>query len=77
MATIAEVVEGLQILAKTAEIPRGLAEKGVTDGMQAFVEAEHEVLYGPNASPSEEDKVGLVKLGWFFDDERDGWCIDT
>lgn len=77
MATIAEVVEGLQILAKTAEIPRGLAEKGVTDGMQALVETDHEILLGPDASPSKEDVGRLIGLGWFYSADRECWVKYT
>lgn len=77
MATIAEIVEGLQILAKTAKIPEGLAEKGVSDGMQAFVETDHEILLGPHASPSKEDVRKLIELGWFYSDERECWVRYT
>ena len=77
MATIAEVVEGLQILAKTAEIPSGLAEKGVTDGMQAFVETRYDILIGPCAAPSKEDEERLVELGWLYSDEWERWVSYT
>lgn len=48
MASIAEVVEGLEILAKTASVPAGLAEHGETDtrtahvGGAATVKASHQ-----------------------------------
>ena len=77
MATIAEVVEGLQILAKTAEIPRGLAEKGVTDGMQALVDTHNKILIGPCAAPSKEDEERLVELGWLYSRVRGCWTRYT
>jgi len=75
MASIREVVEGLEILAKTAEVPAGLAEQGHTDRREADLGgAEHDIIFGPEADPSEEDKERLDELGWHFDDEADCWA---
>ena len=74
MASIAEVVEGLEILAKTASVPLGLAEKGENDRRTAhFGGADHDVIWGPDADPSDEDKARLEQLGWHFDEELDCW----
>ena len=75
MASIKEVVEGLEILAKTAEVPVCLAEQGQTDRREADLGgADHDIIYGPDADPSEEDKERLDELGWHFDDEADCWA---
>jgi hypothetical protein len=75
MASVKDVIEGLEILAKTAEVPIGLAEQGSTDRRQAhLIGASHDVIWGPDADPSEEDKDRLEELGWFFDDESDCWA---
>ena len=75
MASIAEVVEGLEILAKTAIIPAGLVEKGETDRRTAHLGgADHDIIYGPDANPDESDCGRLDELGWHFDDEIDCWC---
>lgn len=75
MASIAEVVEGLEILAKTATVPVGLAEKGETDIRTAqLAGADHDIIWGPDADPSEEDKKRLDELGWHFDDEAECWA---
>lgn len=75
MASIKEVVEGLEILAKTAEVPAGLAEQGETDRRKAMLGgADHDIIYGPEADPSEEDRARLDELGWHFDDEWDCWA---
>ena len=74
MASIAEVVEGLEILAKTASVPLGLAEKGENDRRTAHLGgADHDVIWGPDADPSDEDKTRLEQLGWHFDEELDCW----
>lgn len=74
MASIAEVVEGLEILAKTASVPRGLAEKGETDTRTAHLGgADHDILWGPEADPSDEDKNRLHELGWHFDSQSECW----
>lgn len=74
MASVAEVVEGLEILAKTAVIPRLLAESGETDGRKAHLGgAEHDIIWGPDADPSDEDKERLEELGWHFDEQSDCW----
>ena len=78
MASIAEVVEGLEILAKTSSVPAGLAEKGVTDTRTAFVNAQHEIIYGPlSANPSKEDQERLCAAGWHFDTEAEVWARFT
>jgi len=75
MASVAQVVEGLEILAKTADVPRGLAEDGETDTRTAHLGgAEHDILWGPQANPSEEDKQRLEELGWHYDVESNGWA---
>lgn len=75
MASIAEVVEGLEILAKTASVPAGLAEQGETDTRTAHVGgAEHDILYGPEADPSAEDVERLEELGWHRDSEVSCWA---
>lgn len=74
MASIAEVVEGLEILAKTASVPIGLAEQGETDRRTAHIGgANHDIIWGPNAEPSEEDQARLEELGWHFDEESNCW----
>ena len=74
MASVAEVVEGLEILAKTASVPKGLAEKGETDTRTARLGgASHDIIWGPEADPSDEDKKRLDELGWHFDSESDVW----
>lgn len=74
MASIREVVEGLEILAKTATVPVYLAEQGQTDRREAQLGgADRDIIWGPDADPSEEDKERLGELGWHFDDELDCW----
>jgi hypothetical protein len=74
MTTIAQVVDGLEILAKTARVPAGLAAQGVTDKRTAIVSTDFDgAIIGPIAEPSEEDQDKLVALGWYCDDEC--WCI--
>ena len=74
MASIKDVIEGLEILAKTAKVPIFLAEQGLTDRREAdLVGASHDIIWGPEADPSEEDKARLDELGWHFDDELDCW----
>ena len=75
MATIAEVVEGLEILAKTARIPKLLTQKGETDGRQVSISGDHGIIYGPEANPNNEDKYQLEKLGWFFDIYIERWAL--
>lgn len=75
MASVAQVVEGLEILAKTADVPRGLADAGETDTRTAHLGgAEHDILWGPQANPSEEDRTRLEQLGWHYDVESNGWA---
>ena len=75
MASIREVVEGLEILAKTAAVPVYLAEQGETDKREAQVGgADHDIIWGPDANPSDEDKERLDELGWHFDEELDCWA---
>jgi len=74
MASIKDVIEGLEILAKTAEVPIFLAEQGSTDRREAHLGgASEDVIWGPKADPSEEGKARLEKLGWLFDDESGCW----
>lgn len=75
MASIAEVVEGLEILAKTASVPRGLAIKGETDTRTAHLGgADHDIIWGPEANPSDADKKRLEEIGWHFDLETERWA---
>jgi hypothetical protein len=75
MASIKDVIEGLEILAKTATIPVFLAEQGSTDRREAHLGgASHDVIWGPEADPSEEDKAMLDELGWHFDSESGCWA---
>ena len=74
MASVAELVEGLEILAKTASVPRGLAEAGETDTRMASIGgASHDIIWGPESSPSEEDVKRLEELGWHFCSENEVW----
>ena len=74
MASVAEVVEGLEILAKTANVPPCRAERGETDTRTALLNgAGHDIICGPDADPSEDDKRRLEELGWHFDEEYDSW----
>lgn len=74
MASVAQVVEGLEILAKTASVPRGLSENGETDTRTAHLGgADHDIIWGPEADPSDEDKTRLEELGWHVDSESGLW----
>jgi len=75
MASIKDVIGGLTVLAKTAKIPAGLASRREVDRLTAMVEAEHDIIYGPEANPSKEDIVELEGFSWFLDDEGDVWSI--
>lgn len=69
MAQIRHVIEGLEILAKTARIPYGLASSGETDTRTASLGgAAYGVIYGPDADPLPEDIERLEEIGWFLDD---------
>jgi hypothetical protein len=75
MASIKDVIEGLEILAKTAAVPVSLAEQGSTDRRLAHLGgASHDVIWGPDADPSEDDEARLDELGWHFDSELDCWA---
>ena len=74
MAQINEVIEGLEILAKTASVPRGLAENGETDTRTAMIGgAGHDIIWGPESNPSPEDITRLDELGWHFCSENEAW----
>jgi hypothetical protein len=74
MASIKNVIEGLEILAKTAAVPVFLAEQGSTDRREVHLGgADHDGIWGPKADPSEEDKARLKELGWRFDNESGCW----
>lgn len=76
MAQIKELVEGLEILAKTAKVPVGLAENGETDTRTAHVGgAGHDVLWGPECEPSADDIKRLEALGWHLCSETGLWSI--
>lgn len=76
MAKIADIVAGLEILAKTARIPKALAAKGETDGRQVHIHPiDHYIINGPIANPSDEDKDQLRKLGWHFDPATELWSL--
>ena len=65
MASMKQVIEGLQILAKYVENPD-----------KSWVSAEHDQIWaGPDRGEvvSEEDKKALEDLGWFEDDDCGGW----
>ena len=75
MASVREIVDGLEILALTAKVPAGLAEKGETDKRTASVSgAGHDIIYGPRSSPSIENQHILTELGWHFDTDQELWC---
>lgn len=75
MATIRDIVEGLEILAKTATVPPGLAEKGETDRRTAHLAgADHDILFGPECNPTEKDVESLKQLGWHFDEDEYLWA---
>ena len=75
MASIKDVIEGLEILAKTAAVPVFLAEQGSTDRREAhLIGADRGIIYGPDVDPSDEDKARLDELGWFFDEDSDCWA---
>ncbi len=75
MASIKDVIEGLEILAKTAAVPVFLAEQGSTDRRQAHLGGAYDdIILGPEADPSEEDKARLDEIGWYFDDDSDCWA---
>ena len=75
MASIREVVEGLEILAKTAAVPAYLAEQGQTDRREADLGgADRDIIWGPESDPSDEDKERLDELGWHFDDKAGCWA---
>ena len=66
MATIRNVIEGLQIIEKY--------------GSQE-IDAQHDVIYaGPDKGEKKilsEDAAKLEELGWFFDEEFDCYAIFT
>lgn len=71
MATLDEVINGLQILQKYA-------------GKESDrIDAQHDVIYaGPNLEElegkiTEEDKAKLEELGWHEDSEGDCWARFT
>lgn len=75
MAAISELVEGLEILAKTASVPKGLAEEGETNTRLAHVSgAEHDILYGPVCDPEPSDIERLEVLGWHMCSETGLWA---
>lgn len=74
MASVKEIVEGLEILAKTATVPAGLAEKGETDTRLAHVGgASYDILWGPESDPAAEDIEKLEILGWHLCSETGLW----
>lgn len=74
MASIKSIVEGLEILAKTAKVPAGLAEDVETDRRTAHIGgADHDIIWGPEADPSVEDIERLEALGWHFSSECQVW----
>lgn len=76
MASIKSIVEGLGILAKTAEVPAGLAEDGETDRRTAHIGgADHDIIWGPEADPSADDIERLEELGWHFSSECQVWSL--
>ena len=76
MVSVANVVEGLEILARTASVPKGLAENGETDTRTAeLVGAGYDVIWGPEADPSDADKQRLEELGWVFLNQPNCWSL--
>lgn len=63
MPKIKRIIEGLQILAKYKP--------------DDYCAAEHDVLYGPDAEVTEEERKKLDELEWFYDDEVGCWCCFT
>ena len=42
-----------------------------------FIEAEHDVIFGPGTEPDDlpqEIQDGLDEHGWFYSSEYDCWC---
>lgn len=79
MASIASVVEGLEILAKTATIPADLLARCETNRRLARCELNHDIICGPelDAEPSEDDRKRLEEIGWCFDDNYGRWYRGT
>ena len=76
MTAVNEVIEGLQILVKTAKVPPGLAQTGVEDkGTANLCGAGHDIIYGPMSNPDEEDARRLEELGWFYDFDLQCWAV--
>ena len=74
MASIRSIIEGLEILAKTAQVPKGLAEKGETDTRMAHISgAEHDIIFGPECEPTQEEASRLEELGWHLCSETGLW----
>ncbi len=68
MATIRNVVEGLQILIK------------YSDPDEHNIQSEHDEIFGPGVSPdqmTEEDRKGLESYGWHYDKGLDSWKTYT
>jgi hypothetical protein len=62
MATINEVLGGLQILAKY-------------NGEKHDICAAHDIIYaGAGVEVTPEEAVELDKLGWFFEKEFESWA---
>lgn len=62
MATLNEVIEGLQIFLKSG-------------GEASNICAEHDIIYASSdADLSKEDEKALEELGWFVDKESGSWA---
>lgn len=66
MASIANLVEGLEIIAKTA-----------SQGRRATIwQAVGDIIWAPECSPSTEDAERLKELGWYVCSRTGLWVID-
>lgn len=63
MALIREIVDGLEILAKTSRRGRDEHLGG----------AEHDIMFGPESEPTTDDMRKLEELGWHYDEEVGLW----
>ena len=72
MASIRQIVEGLEILAESALPMKGSGDTGKDVQIGG---AEHDVIFGPEIGHLKEGQVKrLLQLGWHFDDECQCWA---
>lgn len=69
MATIRQVIDGLEVLAKHG------------DGYGQHVMGEHDVIYAAESvnrdTLSAEERVAMEAAGWHWDDETESWARFT